>query len=464
MNDVDIQAIRVQISEDAMAAYLTLLKPLPGEVYTVELLLDVLRQQGVVYGVRADVLKKMIENKLFEIRVQVAFGKPVVDGQDGVYEYNFRQSPDKKPKIRSDGSVDYWSMNLIETVVEGQVIAIYKPVVPGTDGMTVRGTVLPAKPGKEQAPLKGRGFVRSNDNLTYIATTDGKIERVNNRINISNFHEIFSNVDSLFGNIDFAGDVVVHGNVCSGMSVRAGGTLTVDGVVEGANLWAGKDIVLRGGVLGDGKAEIFARGDIYARFFEYAKVEALGMIQADAFLQCEVEAKRHILLEGKKGAIIGGSVHAIEGVTVNDVGNDTEIKSTIEIGIGETVYQEMNEIRQSLTDLNASIRKLETSIQQFDAKGDVKDLAFKNDPRRMNLLRALIRDSSMEKMQKARMEELNAQEEAAREATLKINGTIHPGTMVVIGNVKNLVKEEQFAVEYIRRGDKIILKGDALVG
>ena len=139
-------------------------------------------------------------------------------------------------------------------------------------------------------------------------------------------------------------------------------------------------------------------------------------------------------------------------------------KSTIEIGIGETVYQEMNEIRQSLTDLNASIRKLETSIQQFDAKGDVKDLAFKNDPRRMNLLRALIRDSSMEKMQKARMEELNAQEEAAREATLKINGTIHPGTMVVIGNVKNLVKEEQFAVEYIRRGDKIILKGDALVG
>ncbi len=47
---------------------------------------------------------------------------------------------------------------------------------------------------------------------------------------------------------------------------------------------------------------------------------------------------------------------------------------------------------------------------------------------------------------------------------MKINGTIHPGTMVVIGNVKNLVKEEQFAVEYIRRGDKIILKGDALVG
>lgn len=204
MKDVDIQAIRVQISEDAMAAYLTLLKPLPGEVYTVEALMEVLRQQGVVYGVREEILKRMIDEKLFDFRIQVAFGMPVVDGQDGIYEYNFNQNPDKKPKIRDDGTVDYWSMNLIETVVEGQVIAIYKPAVPGTDGMNVRGNVIPAKPGKEQAPLKGRGFERSNDNLTYIATIDGKIEMVNNRININNFHEIFANIDTLFGNIDFA--------------------------------------------------------------------------------------------------------------------------------------------------------------------------------------------------------------------------------------------------------------------
>lgn len=464
MKDVDIQAIRVQISEDAMAAYLTLLKPLPGEVYTVELLLGTLRQQGVVHGVREDILKKMIAERIFDVRIQVAFGTPVVDGQDGVYEYNFNQNPDKKPKIRDDGTVDYWSMNLIETVVEGQVIAIYKPAVQGTDGMNVRGIVIPAKPGKEQAPLKGRGFERSNDNLTYIASTDGKIEMVNNRININNFHEIFSNIDTLFGNIDFAGDVVIHGNVCSGMSVRAGGTLTVDGVVEGASLWAGKDIVLRGGVLGDSKAVVFARGDIYARFFEYAKVEALGMIQADAFLQCEVECKKNILLEGKRGIIIGGSAHAIEGIEVNEIGNESEIKSTIEVGIGESVYQEMNEIRQSLLELHGSIRKLEAGIQKFDEAGNTKDLAHKNDPRRIALIRALIRDNSMEKVKKARLEELSGQEEAAREATVKINRAIYPGTLIVIGNVKNLVKEEQFAVEYVRRGDKIILKGDAIVG
>lgn len=260
------------------------------------------------------------------------------------------------------------------------------------------------------------------------------------------------------------GDVVIHGNVCGGMSVRAGGTLTVDGVVEGASLWAGKDIILRGGVLGDGKAVVFARGDIYARFFEYAKVEALGMIQADAFLQCEVECKKNILLEGKRGMIIGGSVHAIEGVEVNEIGNESEIKSTIEVGVGETVYQEMNEIRQSLMELHGSIRKLEDGIKKFDETGNPKELSHKNDPRRIALIRGRIRDSSMEKVKKARLEELSGQEEAARGATVKVNRTIYPGTVIVIGNVKNLVREEQFAVEYVRRGDKIILKGDAIVG
>ncbi len=464
MVDVDIQAIRVEISGDAMAAYLTLLTPLPGEVYTVSMLKDALLAKGVVYGVRESVLTHMITNKVYDVSLQVAFGTPVVDGQDGVYEYNFKKNPNKKPVIREDGTVDYWSMNLIETVVQGQVIAIYKPAVAGTEGQTVLGKVLTPKMCREQPPLKGRGFERSNDNLTYIASTDGKIEMVNGRINISNFHEIFANVDMIFGNIDFAGDVVIHGNVCSGMSVRAGGTLTVDGVVEGASLWAGKDIILRGGVLGDNQAEIFARGDICAKFFEYAKIEALGMIQADAFLQCEVECKKNILLAGKRGMIIGGNVHAIEGIEVNEIGNDTEIKSIIEVGIGEHVYQEMNEIRQSLLELHENIRKIEEGIKKFDDLGEARGVSYKNDPRRTALLRALIRDNSMEKMKKARMEELREQEESARGASVKVNKTIYPGTLVIIGTSKNLVKEALIAVEYVKRGDKIVLKGDALVG
>lgn len=458
------EEINVTISGNEMEAYMLLAMPMPGERYTVDMLKQALLSSGVVYGIKENVLSQMASEGLYEVRMIVASGKPAIDGKDGSYQYNFKQNPNKTPQIREDGSVDYWSMNLIETVVAGQVIATYKPAVQGEMGYTVKGKEIPARLGKEMAPLKGRGFVRSNDNLTYVATTDGKIECSNNRINITNFHEIFANVDSLFGNIDFAGDVVIHGNVCGGMSVRAGGTLTVDGVVEGATLWAGKDIVLRGGVLGDNRAQIFSRGNISARFFEYAKVEAYGTIQADTLLQCEVECRQSIRLEGKKGAVIGGRVHAIEGIVVNEVGNATEVKTQVEVGIGEEIRQKIFDIREQIMELHKNLDRVTKALSQFEQMEKEQGVSYKQDPRRIALLRSSICDSAREKAFRVELAELNAQEAASRNSTVKVNRTIYPGVFVVIGTQKVVVKDEQFAVEYVLRGDKVVLKGDEIVG
>ena len=142
MRGFDIQAVQVEISEDAMLAYILVLEPLPGETYSVEYLKQLTEQAGVVYGIKEDVLQNIITNRLYETRLLVAEGTPAVDGTDGVYQYHFQLNPDKKPKIREDGTVDYWSVNLIETVVKGQVIAIYQPAKQGTAGMTVTGKEL----------------------------------------------------------------------------------------------------------------------------------------------------------------------------------------------------------------------------------------------------------------------------------------------------------------------------------
>lgn len=63
-----------------------------------------------------------------------------------------------KPKLLPDGSVDYWSVHSIESVTAGQVIAVYHPAVSGEDGIPVKGRPVPAKHGREQMPLKGKGF------------------------------------------------------------------------------------------------------------------------------------------------------------------------------------------------------------------------------------------------------------------------------------------------------------------
>ena len=76
----------------------------------------------------------------------------------------------------------------------------------------------------------------------------------------------------------------------------------------------------------------------------------------------------------------------------------------------------------------------------------------------------MIRDNSTEKVKEARLEELSSQENASKNASVKVNLSIYPGTVVIICGVKTVVREEQIAVEYVRRLDKIVLKGEAIVG
>ena len=222
------------------------------------------------------------------------------DGKDGYYDYNFNCNFDKKPLMRPDGTVDYWSVKSIESVVQDQVIAEYHPCVEGMDGKTVTGKPIPAKRGREQLPLKGKGFERKDDN-TYVALMSGKIETQNDRVVILPVHELSGNADLSSGNIDFHGDVVIHGSVESGVIVKASGTITVDGIVEACTLEAGKDIILRSGMLGGNKASVKTKGSITAKFFEFTRIECAGDIRADVLMDCQVQCFGKIIMNGKRG-------------------------------------------------------------------------------------------------------------------------------------------------------------------
>ena len=68
------------------------------------------------------------------------------------------------------------------------------------------------------------------------------------------------------GNINFTGSVVIHGDVLEGYSVKAKGDITVMGIVEGARLSAGGDILLHKGMRGMRTGVLEAEGDITAKF------------------------------------------------------------------------------------------------------------------------------------------------------------------------------------------------------
>lgn len=445
---------KVRTSSDDMKAYLLLPVPI-GENYTADELEDALREKGIVYGVKRIVLERMIQEQVYNEECLVAEGVQAREGTDGYFEYHFNMNLDGRPKILPDGSVDYWSIQKVEIAKEGQLIATYHPAVMGTDGMTVKGRPILAKRARELPPLKGKGFTRSEDNLTYYADFEGKIEMQNDRIMILKVYEISGDADLSVGNIDFNGDVIIHGSVCAGVSIKAGGNLTVDGIVETATLWAGKDIILRGGMMGESKSSVFSKGNISAKFFEYTIIEAGGNIEAEVFLNCNVSCKGKITLSGRKAGIVGGKVNAIQGIEAGNLGNDVEIRTEVSVGNGIEVFRKIHSLQKKIQDAKAMLEKIEKGLQEFE-KLEAAQAVSKDDPRKIQLLRVKIRDTALLGADQAELDKLERQVEAAQGAGVRVMRTVYPGVMIIIDDIRYYVKSTQEHVEYKKLQEEIV--------
>ena len=165
--------------------------------------------------------------------VCIAKGQPPVNAENGRYELHFNPDVDGKPKVKEDGSIDYWSIRTVEMVKEGQTIATYYPPTEAVNGMNVSGKPILAVRGKPLQPLRGKGFHCTEDGSTYIADLSGKIEMSNGKIRISAVYEIPGDVGIGTGNVEYHGDVVIHGGIKpEKTTVRTSGSLTVSGSVR----------------------------------------------------------------------------------------------------------------------------------------------------------------------------------------------------------------------------------------
>lgn len=445
----------IRFSPDEMEAYMLLPSPDEGEEYTVPYVMQALSERGVNAGIDHEEIARMVVEEVFEREVLIARGAQPVDGVDGYFEYKFSTSFDNKPKVRPDGSVDYWSVHTIESVVAGQEIATYHPPVEGEDGFNVKGKPIQAKKGRDQMPIKGKGFEVQPDGVTYVATVDGKIEMQNNRIVILPVYEISGNAEISLGNIDFRGDVVIHGGVESGVTIRSTGSVTVDGVVEACTIEAGKDVILRSGMLGGNKASVKSKGSITAKFFEFTNIECDGDIQADVLMDCDVKCQGKVSMTGARGSIIGGTLHAIQGVEVTSLGNDAEKKTEIMVGAGADVASRLRVLEKKIEATETNLQKIEGGLKQFDMLEAERGVSYANDPRRMQLLRIKIRDTATLANDKEESKKLKRLVEGSRGACVSVLQEVYPGVIIRIGDLRFDLRNVGKSIEFYRLSDKI---------
>lgn len=360
----------VRITDDNMSAWLYLYPPHSG-MYSKDEVVAFLAEAGVQKGYHNSNLTAMVKKKVYNREIQVAQGVPVKEGRDGYYEYMFPVEEKVSPRISEDGKVDYTSVNAIHNVREGAEIAIYHRAVAGEDGYDIRGNEQKAKLVKELPELRGKGIRQVEDSDVYVALYDGKIEYQDGKIEIKKCYEVNGDVNMVTGKIEFLGDITVNGNVESGVLIRASGNVEIRGSVEAATIVAGGDIVLNRGIQGGQKAKLAARGNVVATFIEYTIVNAGGDVTAGSIINSRVLAEGRVIVAGKRGNLIGGYTHGLQGVEATNIGNEVEVRTVVHAGCESEVYyknldtiKKEKELKKQLSEISEQLTELIIEVKQ----------------------------------------------------------------------------------------------------
>ena len=432
---ISAQAPKVQVSSNGLEATLTFKIPDgKNEVpkFTAAQLLGFLNNANVTFGIDQEMLARLADSPIYGRAVKVAEGSPQQQGTPGYFEYTFETKFNRKPTIRPDGTADYMSIKTIETVEEGDIVAIYHPAVQGSRGMSVRGQILEPKPVRDLPPLIGRGFDRSPDNLTYTAKISGKIEMNQGKINIYPVHEVKGDVGIETGNIKFNGDVIIHGGVRDGAIIDAAGNVIIHGLIEECEIRSGKDLFLLSGVKGNEKTVIDCRGSLTAQFVEYAAITCAGNITADYFFKSNIACDGYIELNGNNASIIGGSVSAVQGIEVNDIGNAFGTNTNISVGVNIERAAEFEMLAKKIEAISSNVMKIKKGIEEFDRLGAERGINYKEDPRRMQLLRVRIRDEAIVLEDTKRLTKMKEVILSGKDASIKVRRRLYAGTTVSV--------------------------------
>ncbi len=312
-----------------LIAYLRVKSIQPGQALSYAEVMDFLKAKRVTYGIYEKRIWEYCERSSYFTELVCAHGLPPVDGEDGTMEFLFKTKQDISLQQRQDGTVDYRDLGLIQNVKKGDALCRISPPKPGSDGIDVFGRPIHYKEGRVPRFPTGRNIAVSEDGLTLTALIDGCIEYKSMVLNILDSYIVHGNVDGSSGNIDTVGSVTVLGDVLEGFSVKAGGSITVRGMVEGARLQAEGNITIAKGMNGMGKGRLICGGDVTAKFFENCNIECEGDVYSDVIMNSIVKAGNAVILRGKNGLLLGGRCTTGRRVYANYIGNANNLKTDV---------------------------------------------------------------------------------------------------------------------------------------
>jgi uncharacterized protein (DUF342 family) len=344
----------VGVSDDEMEARLNLYPPLPEQSPpSIEMILLVLKQQGVLYGIDRHALKMAVrrlkdggEPQLDQL---IARGKAPKNGRDAYIRFEVEIGP-LPGKVLADGSIDFRERLMFVPVKQNQLLACKVRATRGHPGTNLAGDRLEPMDGKDISVKISEDVMYTEEDGTIRATASGVLSVVgDDTIRVSSKQQISGNVDFGTGNIRSNDSVEITGSVHPGFRVSARGNVAIEGSVESAIVNCQGNIVIKRGVIG-ARSRIRVQGDADINHIEKGFLSAGGNVvirsgayyatlQAGGDIHCPENVK-----------IIGGDVVAGGCIVCGRLGSPTAGPMQVAVGTDPHRYMRYLDMQRDYKD------------------------------------------------------------------------------------------------------------------
>jgi uncharacterized protein (DUF342 family) len=212
--------------------------------------------------------------------------------------------------------------------------------------------------------LIGLNTALDKDGATIRATIAGRVSVDTNsgKLRVDNVLEIPGDVDFSVGNVDFPGDIIVHGNILDLFKVHSAGSIHVDGAIEAADVRAARDLTVVGSIVAKDRGSVVVGGNLQAKYITNAKVEAAGDVQCGvAIANSTVVASGKVVVE--QGALVAGNTIANGGVECKTLGSTAGVMTIVEVGVDDPFRRHLPEALAAIEAQRAKARKIEQTVQ-----------------------------------------------------------------------------------------------------
>jgi hypothetical protein len=434
--------LEVKVSEDRLAVSVLGTGTDLAHADSARMLLTQMATAGITITLNADQIQEKLSTATAEedelIEIPLFTGTPPTDPIPGEIKWSGEFFTSGYEMNELTGAVDYRKPRAQRTVDADQRLAEIIPPVEGKPGVDVYGQPVPPPPPEAVFLEAGENVRFDPATRQYFSTIPGRIACDQGILRIDTVYEVHGNVGLASGDITHIGTLVIDGDVESGATVKATGDVEVHGMVDHAHVECGGNLMVSGGIVGDGSVRIDVGGDLHASYLANVHVTVKGMVEISREVDnSEVYAVGTI--DVGSGRVVGGSLTSEGDIVVGEAGSQASARTLLQAGANNAYLKEYGQIEEAIATYAKGLKKIRQVTDPMRLR--IKSLPQQKREQLAVLLTKVTQLEEKRQLLKEKAEETLEAYRRTNKSHVRCMQRIHPEVVFAIGRYKKRVRE-----------------------